>query len=313
MPGNSPVVSVVIPSYNHARFLEQAIESVLAQDYPHLELIVIDDGSTDGSVEVLRKYTGRFHWERQENQGQAAAVNRGWRMARGELLGYLSADDFLLPHAVRASADRLARNLETVVCYCDFNLVDPEGRHIRRVQAPDFDYRRMVTQGVCPPGPGAFFRRAAFEKAGPWDGAFRQYGDYDFWLRLGLLGRFERIPEVLASYRVHEGSQSFSQAAGRPTDEAVRIVEKLFADPRVPPALRAARSQALSSAYLQAARLEVRRGEYRLGLRAAGRAFTLYPRNAFAWRTFRLAANALLNRFAHRLLWALRGVRPRRG
>src|SRR5947207_7126779 len=113
----SPLVSIVIPSYNHARYLEAAIESVLAQDYAQVELIVIDDGTTDGSAALLEKYRGRFRFEIQQNQGQAATVNRGWRLSRGELLGYLSADDALLPRAVSASVACLDRNPAAAICY----------------------------------------------------------------------------------------------------------------------------------------------------------------------------------------------------
>src|SRR5688572_17065204 len=92
----APLVSIVVPSYNHARYLGEAIDSILAQDYPKIELIVIDDGSTDGSPEILRGYGKRFHWELQTNQGQVATLNRGWMMSRGDIIGYLSADDVLL-------------------------------------------------------------------------------------------------------------------------------------------------------------------------------------------------------------------------
>jgi glycosyltransferase involved in cell wall biosynthesis len=313
MPAEQPFVSIVIPSFNHARYLAAAIDSVLAQDYPRVELIVIDDGSTDDSAAVLEKYRGRFYWEVQRNQGQAATMNRGWRMSRGEILAYLSADDALLPHAVSASVSCLGRNPDAVLCYCDFNLIDPDSAFLRRVRAPQFDYRRMVTEILCPPGPGAFFRRAALESAGEWNGAFRQFGDYEFWLRLGLQGRFVHLPEVLALFRVHPGSQSFTHSPGRPTDEAVKILESYFANPRVPAELLALRERAFSAAWLQTARLDIRSGEYRRGLRAARRAFTLHPPNLFAWRTLRLAANALVNRLGHRLLWSARGVLRRRG
>ncbi len=311
MSAAATLVSIVIPSYNHARYLEGAIESVLAQDYPRVELIVIDDGSTDGSAALLEKYRGRFHWQVQQNQGQAATVNRGWRMARGEVLGYLSADDALLPKAVSASVDCLARNPDAVVCYCDFNLIDPASAFLRRVRAPEFDYRAMLTQMVCPPGPGAFFRRTAYEKAGDWNRAYRQHGDFEFWLRLGLQGRFAHIPEVLASFRVHPGSQSFVSSRTA-IEEPVKVMESYFADPHVPAELRAARAQSLSAAHLQMARLALRAGEWRLGLRAAGRAFALYPPNLVAWRTLRLGFNALFNRAGHRLLWTMRGVLRRR-
>lgn len=308
----SPLVSIVVPSYNHARYVEAAVESVLAQDYPQIELIVIDDGSTDDSAARLEKYRGRLRLEVQANQGQAATVNRGWQLSRGEILGYLSADDCLLPGAVRSSVACLERNPDAIGCYCDYNLIDPNSAQLRRVRAPEFDYRRMVTDILCPPGPGAFFRRQALDQAGGWNGAFRQFGDYDFWLRLGLHGRLVRIPQALASFRVHAGSQSFTHTAGRPTDEAVRILESFFANPRVPPELRRLRARAFSAAHLQTARLDIRSGQYRRGVAAARRAFALYPANLFAWRTVRLAANALLNRAGHRLLWSVRGVLRRR-
>src|SRR6185503_13231292 len=165
----APLVSIVVPSYNHARYLREAIDSILAQDYPRLELIVIDDGSTDGSSEILRGYGKRFHWELQQNQGQVATLNRGWLMSKGEIIGYLSADDLLLPGAVSAAVHCLDANPDAALAYCDFNLIDPASAVVRRVRAPDFDYRRMVVEIECPPGPGAFFRRSAFDKAGTWN------------------------------------------------------------------------------------------------------------------------------------------------
>ncbi len=104
-------VSPVIPAYNHASYLEQAIESVLAQDYPQFGLKVPDDGSTDNTNAVLAPYTGRVHWETQPNAGQARTLNKGWRMGRGEILGYLSADDLPRPRIVRQLANGLFNRL----------------------------------------------------------------------------------------------------------------------------------------------------------------------------------------------------------
>ena len=313
MEASRPLVSVVIPSYNHARYLAAAIDSVLAQDYPALELMVIDDGSTDGSARILERYRGRFHWELQENRGQAATMNRGWHASRGEILGYLSADDLLAPHAVSTSVAALQRHPDAVLAYCDFNLVDPEGALVRRVRAPDFRYDEMVAQLVCHPGPGAFFRRSAYEKSGDWRPQYRQYGDYDFWLRLALQGPFVRIPEVLASFRVHPGSQSFTPPPVSAAEEPVRVIDAYFANAGVPAAIRAVQPRAASAAQLHSARLYARAGEYRLALRAARRAIALHPPNLFAWRTLRLATNAVFNRLGHRVLWSLRRVLRRAG
>jgi glycosyltransferase involved in cell wall biosynthesis len=297
-------VSVVIPSYNHAAYLEGAIESVLAQDHPDVELIVIDDGSTDGSAALLEKYRGRLRFEVQPNRGQAATMNRGWRMSGGEILAYLSADDLLHRGAASAAVAALEANADAVVAYCDFELIDPQSAPIRRVRAPEFDYIAMVTEMICPPGPGAFFRRAAFEKAGEWDARYRQFGDYEFWLRLAREGRFVRIPQALASFRVHGQSQSFTSSPGFHADEPIELMQAAL--PSLAGLTEKQRAKALSSAHLLAARLYLRAGHYRKGMAAARRAFAIFPRSMLAWRTARLAFNALFNRLGHRLLWILR-------
>jgi glycosyltransferase involved in cell wall biosynthesis len=307
-PTAPSLVSIVIPSYNHERYLAAAIDSVLAQDYPRIELIVIDDGSTDGSPGILKTYGSRFHWEIQSNQGQVATLNRGWLMSRGDVLAYLSADDLLLPGAVSTAIRCLERNPDAVLAYCDFNLIDPNSAVVRRVRTPDFDYREMLTKMICPPGPGAFFRRSAFEKAGTWHTGFRQMLDYEYWLRLGLHGRFVRIPEVLAAYRVHPGSQSFIAGSQIRPEEPIKIIEAYFDGPLVPQHLKDARTEALGTAHLHSAHLHFRMGNYRRGLAALRRGFALHPRNVLSLRPLRVAFNIVFNRIGHRLLWTLRGI-----
>lgn len=308
-----PLVSIVIPSYNHAAYLTAAIDSVLAQDYPNIELIVIDDGSTDGSPEILRSYGERFRWELQPNQGQVATLNRGWLGSKGEILGYLSADDLLLERAMSTAVRCLGDNPDAVLTYCDFNLIDPHSAVVRRVRTPDFDYRRMVVEIECPPGPGAFFRRSAFAKAGTWNTQFKQMLDYEYWLRLGLHGRFVRIPEVLAAYRVHPGSQSFAASHQIRPEEPIRIVERYFENADVPPHIRAARDRALGTAHLIAAQLYIKTGKYAPGFAALARGVRLKPASVLSPRTLRMLLNALFNRVGHRLLWtARRALAPRR-
>jgi glycosyltransferase involved in cell wall biosynthesis len=305
---DTPLVSIVVPSYNHERYLRAAIDSILAQDYPRVELIVIDDGSTDGSPDILKSYGNRFHWEIQSNQGQVATQNRAWLASRGDILGYLSADDVLMPPAVSRSVECLKSNPGAVLAYCDFNLVDPSGRFIRRVRTPDFSYHDMLVKGLCPPGPGALFTRAAFEKAGLWDKDLRTALDYDYWLRLGLHGKFVRIPEVLAHYRMHPGQESFSSMNEGMSGEPVRIVSRLYDNPALPRDLLPFKAEALSNAHVLAARLHLRGGRFRLGMRSLRQAFRLSPRGVLRWHTLRMAANVLLNRTLHRALWAINSV-----
>jgi hypothetical protein len=193
-----------------------------------------------------------------------------------------------------------------VLAYCDFNLIDPDSAVVRRVRTPEFDYRRMVIEIECPPGPGAFFRRSAFDKAGTWNPRFRQMLDYEYWLRLGMHGRFVRIPEVLAAYRVHPGSQSFAASHQIRPREPITIVESYFANPALPAGIRAAERQALGTAHLLSAQLHLRVGNYREGLATMVRAFWMKPRTMVSQRTFRIVFNALFNRVGHWSLWTLR-------
>ena len=129
----------------------------MSQDYPRIELIVLDDGSTDDTQAVLAAYSGRFHSESHSNRGQAATLNKGWGMSRGEVLSYLAADDFLLPGAVRTSVEKLRERPEIVLTYCDFNIVDQTSRVLRQVRPPDFSYRDLAVTIICQPGPGVCF------------------------------------------------------------------------------------------------------------------------------------------------------------
>jgi len=299
-------VSIVIPAYNHADFLAEAIDSVLTQDYPDIELIVLDDGSTDGTRSLLERYSGRLYWETQSNMGQSATLNKGWGKARGVIFGKLSADDVLYPGCVRAAVETFEARPETVVTYCDFKLIDPRSRSIRTVQAPEFDYREMVVGFVCAPGPGAFFRRSAFESAGGWDLSLRQMPDHEYWLRLGLLGEFKRIPRTLAAFRVHENSLTFAATPERSAEEPIRILQKYFSLGGVPDTIRGEQPKAISNAFLVSAQLHLRSGRYATAFRHLRSAAALFPANVFRLLLLRRIANALFNRMGHRLLWLLK-------
>src|SRR5258706_2758560 len=133
-----PLVSIVIPCHNQGNYLRQAIESVLSQDYSHIELIVLDDGSHDDTQAVLASYAGRFRHETHANMGQARTLNKGWGMSKGEFLSYLAADDFLLPGAVRTAVENLVSSPRIALSYLDVHVIDPQSR----------DFRRVRTRGV---------------------------------------------------------------------------------------------------------------------------------------------------------------------
>lgn len=298
----SPVVSIVVPAYNHARFLAQAVDSILGQSYPQVELIVLDDGSTDDTPAVLRRYGSRFRWESQANIGQAATINKGSKMARGELLGYVSADDYLHRDAVRRAVEVMTRAPEVLLTYPDFEQVDEDSRRLRTIVTPEYDYMAMLVRGLCPPGPGTLFRRSAFEACGGWDASFRRIPDFECWLRMGLLGPFRRIPEVLASYRVHRGAQSFSPVSSERADEFLRAIEALFRRTELPAAVRSAASQAGANALLYSARLHLMSGRTAKALERARAALQAHRAAALWPRTYRLLLSGLV--------WRLRNALP---
>jgi glycosyltransferase involved in cell wall biosynthesis len=307
MIDRSPLVSIVIPTYNHASYLAQAIDSILNQDYANIELIVLDDGSTDGTRAVLESYAGKFYWETQKNMGQSSTLNKGWSMAKGDILAYLSADDLLLPLAVSRSVACLQSHPNAVLSYCDFDLIDPNSRVVRRVKAPDYDYMEMVTTFICAPSAGAFFWRHAFVKTGGWNTNIHRLPDYDCWLRLGLYGEFVRIPESLAAFRVHEGSQSFSETPIERAEEALEVMSGFYALPNIPTDILAVKNKAMANAHLLVAQLHLRATRYLMAFREMFVAAKLSPSSLLSFRFLRMFVNGLLNKFVHRILWKIRG------
>ncbi len=310
MKNKLPLVSVVIPTYNHAEFLKQAIDSVLDQDYPNIELIVLDDGSIDRTRSVLEQYKNKFFWETQENMGQSATLNKGWNRSKGDILAYLSADDLLLPHAINRSVECLMSNPDAVLSYCDFNLIDPNSRVVRHVRAPEYSYMEMVTKFICAPGAGAFFWRNAFMKTGGWNTNIHRFPDYDCWLRLGLHGRFVHVPESLAAFRVHEGSQSFSETPVDRAEEALKVITEFYSIPNLPVDVITAKDYAMGNAHLLVAQLHLRAGRYLMAFREITSGAKLSPGNLFSARFLRMFLNGLFNRYIHKILWKIRGIIP---
>jgi glycosyltransferase involved in cell wall biosynthesis len=206
-----PLVSIVTPSFNQARFLEETIRSVLDQDYPRLEYLVVDGGSDDGSVEVLERYADRLAWWTSEpDSGQAAALNKGFAHARGEILGWLSSDDTLLPAAVRRVVEELEGDPEAMLAYGEALFVDERGREIFPLAARPFDVTAMVrTCANHVVQPGSLFRRRALELAGPLNEEAHYLFDFEFALGLWQAGgKVVRVPDRVATYRVHADSKS---------------------------------------------------------------------------------------------------------
>ena len=296
MDRSTPLVSIVTPTFNQAAYLPETIESVLAQDYAHIEYIVVNDGSTDETAEVLSRYSDHVRIIEQANAGQSEALNRGFRESRGELIGYLSSDDLLQANCVSTVVSYFLNAEEAVVAYPDYNLIDATGVAIRKVVTEDFDRKRLVEDLVCQPGPGAFFKRVAYEAVGGWRSHLERVPDFDFWLRLSSLGNFARIPTVLASYRVHEESASFRFESEKRSDEIIAVVKDYWrsigGDP--PPS-------SLAKAYMIASKNHLQSSRLRRGGTLWCKAIATHPSTALEPAGLRMIVAGLLRRAAYSL------------
>lgn len=294
MPASTlPLVSIVTPAYNQAEYLAHTIDSMLMQDYPNIEYLVVDDGSTDATPEVLSRYDGRVDWERQPNMGQSRTLNKGWARARGEYIGYLSSDDLLKPNAISALVQALEADPQVMVAYCDFDLIDRDGKFVGLAESPEFDHHRMLEQLICPPGPGTLFRRSVFERTGGWNERLRKIPDFEFWLRAAKLGPFKRVPQVLAQYRVHEESASIRPI---PPERSMEIVETMCAYWNGDNSTTARLS--LASAHFRAAKSHAQSGRPWSALAQFWHAGTYRPKTLVSLSAWR----GLLSGFALRIL-----------
>jgi hypothetical protein len=253
----TPLVTVVMPA-TKTRFLAEAIESALGQDYPRLEVVVLDDGSPDPAMAPLLKGFAerepeRFRFASHDNVGQSETINRGLELARGEIVGYLSDDDLLLPGAVAKLATALAREPGAVVAYPGYEIIDEAGEVIDTITPTEYSVAESVKLHDAIVGAGAFFRVDAFRKIGGWDRDLRYRADYDFWLRLGMEGSFVRLPEPLAAWRYHPAAGTVADAGLRMSNESLRVLDKLYSEDGVPPELERVRGQAYRNAFIQAA------------------------------------------------------------
>ncbi|MHC1783419.1 MAG: glycosyltransferase family 2 protein [Anaerolineaceae bacterium] len=218
------LISIVTPSFNQAKFLEETMLSVLNQQGVEIEYIVVDGGSSDGSREIIEKYAGRLAWwVSEKDRGQTDAINKGFSRATGEILAWLNSDDIYQPGAVKAAVDYLANNPDIGMVYGDANFIDAEGREIGRFPADQTDYQKLRRGYVHIPQQAAFFRAELWRKVAPLDPSFFFAMDYDLWTRLARISRFKYLPGSLwASFRLH-GAGKTIHADDRCWPEMLRV------------------------------------------------------------------------------------------
>jgi glycosyltransferase involved in cell wall biosynthesis len=223
------LVTVVTPSYNQAAYLEETIRSVLEQDYEPIEYLIVDGASTDGSVEIIRRYEDRLAWWTSEpDRGQAHALNKGFARAGGQYLAWLNSDDTLLPGAVSRLAGELERDPGLALAYGDAVWLDEDSRRIGYQPAREWDVRAMARSGSGHVlQPASLWSREAWQKAGPLDESLHYVFDTVFFLRMATFGRALHLAESLAGFRIHAGSKTYSEPLPK-IEEYLRLADEIF-------------------------------------------------------------------------------------
>jgi glycosyltransferase involved in cell wall biosynthesis len=209
LPTELPLVSIVTPSLNHGRFIEDSIESIRAQDYSRIEHLVLDGGSRDQTLKILARHGERIRWVSEPDRGQTAALNRGFRMASGEIVSWLNADDVLLPGAVRAVVDAFRAQPRLAMVYGDGELMNIAGRPLSPFRFTEpFNLRRLVEVSAFILQPAAFVRREVLGSVDYLDERLNWCMDWDLWIRIGERHQIGFLPRPLARVRIHPDSKT---------------------------------------------------------------------------------------------------------
>jgi glycosyltransferase involved in cell wall biosynthesis len=269
-------VSIVTPSYNQARYLEQTMRSVLEQDYPRLEYFVIDGGSSDGSVEIIRKYADQLAgWVSEKDQGQADAINKGLARAGGEIVAWLNSDDYYLPGAVSRAVEVFERHPEAGLIYGNVLSVDGQGQAFnlqtfRPYALEDLMAFKIISQ------PAVFMRRSILGQAGWLDLSYDLLLDHQLWLRLACRAPMIHLPETLAAARYHAAAKNLARTAEF-GQEAFRIVAWMSSDPNFADGFKRNENRIRGGAHRLDAFYLLDGGNYLGAFKAYARAFRFWP------------------------------------
>ncbi len=300
-----PLVTIVTPSFNQARFLEATLRSVLEQDYPHIEYIIVDGGSTDGSVDIIRRYAERLSWWISEkDSGQSEAVNKGLQRARGEIIGWLNSDDVYLPGAFSAAVAAFHSHPEAGLVYGDALAINAHGQPFNRMRARQYTLADLLAFNIiCQPA--AFMRRSVLEQVNYLDPRYHLLMDNLLWMYMARIAPIVYIPQTWAAARYHEQAKNRTRGAayGR---EAKVLIDDLKSRPEFAAIIAADEKRIMAGVNRFDAFYLTDAGQPRSALRAYWSALHLHPATALGdWKHILLAIFSLLG------LHKLRGIYDR--
>ena len=242
------LISIITPSYNQVAYLEYTLQSVLAQNYPHIEYLVIDGGSIDGSLDIIRRYADRLAWWVSEpDAGQADAINKGFSRARGEYIAWLNSDDLYLPGAVMQAVAVLQANPELGMVFGDAFTINSDGMPLNALVFGDWGLPDLMAfRIICQPA--VFMRRSILERAGYLDSSYHYMLDHQLWLRLARLAPIRHVSQTWAAARHHAAAKNVAHAEAF-GEEALHILEWMEVQPDLASLVAANRHKIIAGAY----------------------------------------------------------------
>jgi glycosyltransferase involved in cell wall biosynthesis len=250
---SSPSISIVTPTFNQNRYVESTINSVLCQGYTNLEYLVLDGGSTDGTLEKLENLGSGFSWRVDTGINQSVAINQGWQEMTGEILGWINSDDVYTSNAFDQVGGFFNENPDVDLLYGDCDYIDSKGIYLRPYPTQDFDFKEYLRKTInFIPQPAAFFRRRVLDQVGPLNESLDYVMDFEYWLRIGRSFKVAYLPQKLASLRLHPEAKSIKNL-DRFGQELVDVYEQYFGDKHLPTAFRSLETEAMANIYTRAA------------------------------------------------------------
>jgi glycosyltransferase involved in cell wall biosynthesis len=272
-----PKISIVTPSYNQGDFIEETIRSVLLQGYPNIEYFIIDGGSTDKTIEIIKKYEPWItSWVSERDNGQSSAINKGWRRASGDICSYLNSDDTILKNTLSQIGNFFHKNSTIDMVYGNCYFINEKSQILRTFEGKSYKRSMIFNWELNIGQPSVFFRRKIFHTIGYLNEQYRYVMDFDFWIRTSISHTLEYIPCFLGTMRLHPEAKTIRDFSLFYKEELLSL-KMVFSRPDLPREVKRYEKMSFASSYLRAGYREFQLGNLKEARHLLMTALKKYP------------------------------------